>query len=179
MMADFSKIMKKRPEYVSIGIITKAHGLKGEVVVVPITDDLRQLEKLKSIMIKDPAGEHKPFNIERARIISDRIVVKFENVNDRNSALILTGSIIDKRLSDCDALPSDEYYIFDLIGLKVKTTRDLWLGKIIDVLTLPANDVYVVQDGANEYLIPAIKDVIKKVDLEQEYVLIEPLDGLF
>ena len=60
----------------------------------------------------------------------------------------------------------------------MKTTDDVWLGEIVDVLTLPANDVYVIQDSLNEYLIPAIKDVIKKVDLEHGYILIEPMDGL-
>lgn len=170
--------MKKRPEYVSIGIITKASGLKGEVVVIPITDELQQFEKLKRISIKDQNGERKSFIIERARLISHRFIIKFENINDRDSALTLKGLYIDKRSTECEALPPDEYYIFDLIGMKVKTTEDVWLGEITEVLTLPANDVYVIQDGSDEYLIPAIKDVIKKVDLEQEYILIEPLDGL-
>ncbi len=170
--------MKKRPEYVSIGIITRPHGVKGEVVVIPISDQIQQFEELKKISLIDQSGERKSFIIERARVISNRMVVKFENINDRDAALALKGLYIDKRLNEYEALPADEYYIFDIIGLKVKTTDDVWLGKIIDVLILPANDVYVIRDGSNEYLIPAIKDVIKKVDLEQEYILIELMDGL-
>ena len=81
-------------------------------------------------------------------------------------------------LAIVDKKPDDEYYIFDLIGLKVKTADNPCLGEVTDVLTLPANDVYVVRDGSKEYLIPAIKDVIKKIDLDQEYILIEPIDGL-
>ena len=106
------------------------------------------------------------------------LIIKFENIDDRDSALKLRGLYIDKFSDECEALPPNEYYIFDLIGLQVKTTDNVWLGEITDVLTLPANDVYIVQDGSNEYLIPAIKDVIKKVDLEQGHILIEPLDGL-
>jgi len=60
----------------------------------------------------------------------------------------------------------------------VRTAENLCIGEVIDVLTLPANDVYVVKDGSKEYLIPAIKDVIKKIDLEEEFILIEPIDGL-
>jgi len=170
--------MRNRPEYVSIGMIARAHGVKGEVVVIPITDELQQFEKLKQVSLQDSQGERNFFAIERVRIISQRVIIKFENINDRNSALKLSGLYIDKRSDECEALPPDEYYIFDLIGLKVKTTDNVWLGEIIEVLALPANDVYVVQDGVNEYLIPAIKDVIKKIDVEQEHILIEPLDGL-
>ncbi len=170
--------MRKRPEYISIGIIAKAHGVKGEVVVVPITDDLQQFEKLKQVSLKDHQREREFIAIERVRILSGRIIIKFENIDDRDSALKLRGLSVDKRSAECEALPPDEYYIFDLIGLKVKTTEDVWLGEITDVLSLPANDIYVVQDGAKEYLIPAIKDVVKKIDLEGEHILIEPLDGL-
>lgn len=170
--------MNKRPEYVSIAIISRAHGVKGEIVVIPISDEIQQFEKLKSISISDQKGERNSFNIERARVTTNRIIIKLKNIDDRDAALALKGFYLDKHSSECETLPADEFYIFDLIGLKVKTTDDVWLGEIIDVLTLPANDVYVIQDGSNEYLIPAIKDVIKKVDLEHEYILIEPMDGL-
>ncbi len=170
--------MRKRPEYVSIGMIARAHGVKGEVVAVPSTDDLQQFEKLKQVFVKDQQGERKLFAIERVRVISERIIIKFESIDNRDSALQLRGLFIDKRSDECEALPPDEYYIFDLIGLKVKTTDHVWLGEITDVLTLPANDIYVVHDGVREYLIPAIKDVIKKIDLEGEHILIEPIDGL-
>lgn len=159
-------------------MIVKAHGIKGEVVVIPITDELQQFEKVKQVSLQDHQGRRKFFAIERVKVAPDRIIIKFENIDDRDSALELKGWYIDKLSDECEALPADEYYIFDLIGLKVMTTANVWLGEIIDVLSLPANDVYVVQDGANEYLIPAIKAVIKKVDLEQEHILIEPLEGL-
>jgi 16S rRNA processing protein RimM len=170
--------MKRRPEFVSIGIVTKAHGLKGELVITPITDEPQQFEKLKNISLKDQAGERKTFTLERVNIKPNRIILKLKNINDRNHALTLKGLFVDKQMGEWEDLPPDEYYIFDLIGLQVKTTDNLYLGEIIDVLTFPANDVYVVNDGSREYLIPAIKDVIKKVDLEEEYILIEPLDGL-
>lgn len=170
--------MKKRPEFISIGLITKAHGVKGEMVVIPITDEPQQFEALENISIKYPEDERKFFTIERVSIKPDRILLKVAEINERSHALALKGLYIDKHLEEGEALPPNEYYIFDLIGLQVKTTDDVWLGEVRDVLILPANDVYVVNNGSREYLIPAIKDVVKKVDLEQEYILIEPIDGL-
>lgn len=170
--------MKSRPEYISIGRIIKAHGIKGEVVVVPLTDDLHQFEHLKLIALRNSQAERHFFNIERVRIDSNRILIKFDTIDDRDSAFRLKGWYIEKRTDECEKLPADQYYIFDLIGLKVKTTDNRWLGEVTDVLSLPANDVYVVHDGSKEYLIPAIKDVIKTVDLDEEYLLIEPIAGL-
>jgi len=170
--------MKKRPEFVSIGIITKAHGIKGEIAVTPITDNIQQFEQLKTISVKFQNGERGFFHIERVNVTTNRVIFKLENIKNRDEALTLKGLHIDKHIENCQELPPNEYYIFDIVGLKVKTTTDTWLGEVTDVLTLPANDVYVIHDGSNEYLIPAIKDVIKKIDLEEEYVLIEPLDGL-
>jgi 16S rRNA processing protein RimM len=170
--------MKERPKFVSIGIIGKPHGVKGSIIVIPITDELEQFKTLRIISIQDQKGERQAFAIESVNIKSNSIILKLEGINDRNRALTLKGLYLDKDFDQSDELPIDEYYIFDLIGLKVIIGDTACLGEVIDVLTLPANDVYVVSDGAKEYLIPAIKDVIKKIDLEEEYILIEPIDGL-
>jgi len=170
--------MKQRPEFISIGMIFRPHGVKGEVKVIPTTDGLQQFEKLKLISIKKRHGKREFFKIEGARITTSKIILKLEGIDDRNNTLELLGLFIDKRFDECEELLPDEYYIFDLIGLQVKTIDNRWLGEVKEVLTLPANDVYVVKDGSNEYLIPAIKDVIKKVDLKKEIILIEPMDGL-
>lgn len=170
--------MKKRPEFVSIGIIIKAHGIKGEIVVLPTTDNVQQFKQLKIISVEFKNGEREFFPIERVNAKTNRIILKLEKIKDRDDALTLKGLNVDKHIQDCQELPPDEYYIFDIVGLRVKTTSDTWLGEVTDVLTLPANDIYVVEDDSNQFLIPAIKDVIKKVDLEEEYILIEPLDGL-
>lgn len=170
--------MKERPKFVSIGIIGKPHGVKGSIIVVPITDELEQFKTLTTISIKDQKGERQAFAFEWINIKSNSIILKLEGINDRNQALSLKGLYLDKYFDENEQLPADEYYIFDLIGLKVITMDNTCLGEVVDVLTLPANDVYIVSDGAKEYFIPAIKDVIKKIDLEEQYILIEPIDGL-
>ena len=170
--------MKERPEYLSIGIISKPHGVKGGLVVIPITDEIEQFETMQEISVLDREGGRKNFSIEWIKINSQKIILKLEGIDDRNQAITLKGLYLDKYFDKDYNLPQDEYYIFDLIGLKVRTAENLCIGEVIDVLTLPANDVYVVKDGSKEYLIPAIKDVIKKIDLEEEFILIEPIDGL-
>jgi len=170
--------MKARPQFISIGIITKPHGVKGAIVVVPITDEIDQFEALPEISIQDREGERTSFSVEWVKVQSPKIILKLDEINDRTQAFALKGSYIDTPFDGNHKLPIDEYYIFDLIGLKVRTAENPCLGEVTDVLTLPANDVYIVSDGSNEYLIPAIKDVIKKISLDEEYILIEPIDGL-
>lgn len=170
--------MKKRPDFVSIGVISKAHGIKGEVSITPITDELQQYEELHEVYLNMKQKRREKHTIERGNVRNNKIVVKFFGIDDRDAASALKGAIVEKRGEDCKLLPRDEYYIFDLIGLKVYTVEGMYLGEIAEVLTLTANDVYIVRDGEKEFLIPAIKDVIKKIDLEKETILIDPIDGL-
>ncbi len=170
--------MKERPEFISIGIITKAHGIKGEVLVSSLTDNPEQFEKLKHVFVAQENENRSEISIQRVRGKNDRFIIKFNGVDNRNQAESLQKCLIEKRLDDVDELPADEYYIFDLMDLKVYTTDFQLLGRIKDVLSLSANDVYVVQGENKEYLIPAIKSVVKKVDLEKEIVLVEPIEGL-
>lgn len=170
--------MKKRPEFITIGKIVNAHGIRGEVIIEPMTDDLQQFNTIKEVYLSWKHQPRRLFTIERARGTANKIVIKLAGINDRNAALGLKGIILEKRLADCPALPPDTYYIFDVIGLNVKTVDDRWIGQISDVLTLPANDVYIVTDGQREYLIPAIKAVIKQIDVDRELVIIDPIEGL-
>ncbi|MBC8181935.1 16S rRNA processing protein RimM [candidate division KSB1 bacterium] len=170
--------MKKRPEFISIGIITKAHGIKGEVLVSSLTDNPEQFETLKHLFITRQDGNRSEISIQQVRGKNDRFIIKISGIDNRNQAESLQKCLIEKRLEDVEDLPVDEYYIFDLIDLNVYTTDFQLLGRIKDVLSLSANDIYVVQGESKEYLIPAIKSIIKKIDLKKEIVLIEPIEGL-
>jgi 16S rRNA processing protein RimM len=170
--------MKERPEFVAIGNVARAHGIKGEVQVNPLTDELQQFKTLQQVYLRSNKGERELLKVERARVQNDKVILKFEGIDNRTDAADLKDSRIEKQFDPDVPLLPDEYYIFDLIGLVVKTTENRLLGEITEVLTLPANDVYVVQNGAKEYLVPAIKDVIKQVDLDAGTLLIQPIDGL-
>jgi len=170
--------MKERPEFISIGIISKAHGIKGEVLVSSLTDNPEQFQKLKQIFLKQQDGSRSRISIQQVRQKNNQFIIKFRGIENRNQAETLQKVLIEKKIEDGDVLSPDEYYIFDLIGMKVYTTDNQILGVVKDVLTLPANDVYIVQSENKEVLIPAIRSVVKKIDLEKELILIDPIDGL-
>lgn len=170
--------MKERPEFVSIGYITRAHGIKGEVIVFSITDDPDQFQSSREFFISDGQDLRQKVVIERVRARKGNFVMKFQGINDRNAADEICRRYLQRKLGENENLAPDEYFIFDLIGLVVKTVDGKEIGTIADVLNLPANDVYVVRNNSDEILIPAIKSVVKRVDLENEVVYIEPMEGL-
>ncbi|NOZ61192.1 MAG: 16S rRNA processing protein RimM [Calditrichaeota bacterium] len=170
--------MKPRPEFVSIGYVSRAHGIKGEVAVFPITDDPEQFMRPMEFFLSDDQDSRERIVIERVRARKGSFIVKIRGINDRNAAEEICHRYLQRRLSDDENLAQDEYFIFDLIGLTVKTIDGVDLGIIADVLVLPANDVYVVRKNSREILIPVIKSVVKRVDLENEVVYIEPMEGL-
>lgn len=171
--------MKDRPEFISIGRVSKAHGIKGEVIVFPITDNADQFRRPMEFFLSNGSQIRDRIEIEKVREQKGRFIVKLRGFDDRDSAESIRGFYIERRLESDEKLDPDEYYIFDLIGLNVFTTAGEKIGTIGDVLSLPANDVYVVRNNSQEILIPAIKSIIKRVDLENELVLIEPMEGLF
>ena len=99
-------------------------------------------------------------------------------MDSRVAAERLTGAYINIEREECQELPENTYYAFELVGLEVITTDGRRLGVLEEVLEYPANDVYVVMDGPKEYLIPAVAEIIKKVDIKNRVMKIEPMEGL-
>lgn len=115
--------------------------------------------------------------MERHRTVSGKTVVKLSGVDDRNASEALRGKLLEVPEADLMALPADTYFQHQVVGLTAMTTDGTKLGAVIEVLRTRSNDVYVVR-GVREYLIPAISDVIKVVDLQNGRLVIEPIPGL-
>lgn len=164
-------------QLISIGVVIKAHGIQGELDMIALTDDPEQF-KVGTAVHLNLKGEYKRYKIEKVRSVPHKMILKLEGVDDRTTAQSLKGAYLEKERGELHELTEDEYFIFDLIGLTVKTLAGAYLGKLTDVWTLTANDVYIVHDGEKELLIPAIKDVIEKVDLDRKEMIIVPIDGL-
>lgn len=162
---------------ITIGKITRTRGLKGEVVISPYTDDPDRFFLLKEVWV---SGEKvsKIFQIEKVKKFKQKIFLKFQEINSPEAAKPLVNSFLEIDKENLLPLPQNRYYIFDIIGLKVLTTQKEKIGIIKDVVNLPANDVYVVRKGEKEYNIPAVKEVVKEIDLEKKIMIIEPLKGL-
>lgn len=170
--------MRKLPEWVSIGCVTGAHGIKGELKVTPWTDDPQRFRLLKEVTVLSSTGSKGLYQIESVRFPHKSMLLKLKEVSDRTTAETFKGSELKIPREECVQLPPDHYYHFELVGLKVESVEGQFIGIIKDVMDLPANDVYVVEGADKEILIPAIKDVVKQIDLESGIMKIFLLDGL-
>lgn len=165
-------------DLLQVGVITTTHGVRGEVKVFPTTDDPMRFKKLKQVVL-NTGSEKIQMEIEGVKFFKNLVILKFkgmDNINDvekyRKKSLYVTREHAVK-------LNKDEYFIADLIGLAVHSDEGEDLGKITDVMQTGANDVYVIQkDGAAELLLPAIKDCVKQVDIENGTMEVHLLKGL-
>ena len=160
-----------------IGTIVKPQGIKGEVKVKSVSPDPDRFNDLDSVYIK--SEKIQTYSIENLRISNGFVFLKFVQVNSRNDAELLRGKellISEDQLID---LEDDEYFVHELIGCRIVSEEGRPIGEIEDIIEGNSNDIYIVKspDG-HEYLIPAIKDVVKKVDITARQVTIHVLDGL-
>lgn len=165
-------------EYINIGKIVNAQATKGEVRVVPLTDFPERFFKMKEALVNNK-GKLTTYHIERAWEHKTFIILKFAEVTDMNGALALKNTFIQIPESQLMKLAPNNYYIHQLEGLQVYTEDGLLLGKLQEVISTGANDVWVVgnQEG-KEILLPAIKQVIKQVDIAVGRVVVVLPEGL-
>ncbi len=165
-------------DLLQVGIITSTHGVRGEVKVYPTTDDSRRFRRLKEVVL-DTGREKLNLEIEGVKFFKQFVILKFkglDNINDiekyRQKSLYVTRK-------NAVRLQRDEYFIADLIGLKVQDEDGTELGTVKDVIETGANDVYEVEmaDGRS-LLLPAIKQCILNVDVENGMMQVHVLEGL-
>lgn len=166
--------MKK--QYLEAGKIVSVHGLKGEVKVMPYMDVpelLCEFDRLFMGKNRDEVG------VERARVFKNMVIMKLEGTDTPENAEKLRNKLLYIHRDDLE-LDEDTYFIQDLIGMTVKNAETGFeYGEIADVMQTGANDVYVVKGADREYLVPAIPDVVKSTDVENDVMTIIPLEGLF
>lgn len=165
-------------EYFELGQIVNTYGIKGFVKVVPFTDDVKRFEDLKSIYI-DYKGELILVNIEEVSYSKANVLLKFKEFPNINMVEKFKNCYLKIDRKDAVRLPKNTYFIADLIGLEVYTEEGRLLGKVDDIFRTGSNDVYVVKDElGKQILLPAIKEVIKNVDIENKKILVNLIKGL-
>ena len=165
-------------DLLQVGIITSTHGVRGEVKVYPTTDDPRRFRRLKEVVL-DTGREKLNLEIEGVKFFKQFVILKFkglDNINDiekyRQKSLYVTRK-------NAVRLQRDEYFIADLIGLKVQDEDGTELGTVKDVIETGANDVYEVEmEDGRSLLMPAIKHCILNVDVENGMMQVHVLEGL-
>jgi len=166
-------------QYITVGRILSPWGVKGQVKVEPLTDDIKRFKNLKEVFYEEE-NNLKKLNIEEVIFIRNAfVIIKFQGIDDRNEAEKYRNVYIMVDRKDAVKLPKGRYFICDIIGLKVYTLEREYLGEITNVIQTGANDVYVVKSNEDkEILIPAIKEVVKNIDVEKGYMFIYPMEGL-
>lgn len=162
----------------TIGRIVNTHGVKGELRVIPTTDDIKRFEKLKTVYVYQK--ELKEYEITGIRYHKAFVLLKFKGVDTLDDAEMLKNATLKINRKDSLPLQEDEYYIGDLYNLAVETEEGRVLGILQDILYTGSNDVYVVKhpETGKEILIPAIKQCIKQIDLTHKKMTVHLLEGL-
>jgi len=165
-------------DLLQVGVITDTHGIRGEVKVFPTTDDPARFSDLDEVIL-DLGREKKVLHVAGVKYFKQYVILRFKEFNDINQVEPFCKKSLWVTRENAVPLEEDEYYIADLIGLKVISDEGVELGEIEDVLHTGANDVYEVK-GVNgkEILLPAIKDCILAVDLQKGTMTVHILKGL-
>ena len=164
---------------INYGRITRPHGLKGEVVLIPFSRRPDNLPGINYIYIdREDSGEPDRLTVSGCRLHKGAAIVKLEGVDSIDDAEGLRGSEVLVDTDELEGLEEDEYYWFDLIGLGVYTEDGAFVGKVEDLIDRAEQSVLIVRNGGVETLIPLAEPIIKEIDLESSKIVITPVDGL-
>ena len=166
-------------DLLQVGVITSTHGIKGEVKVFPTTDDPTRYSYLKDVIL-DTGKEKIDLKVSGVKYFKQYVIVKFKGINDINDIEKYKGSTLWVTRENAVPLEENEYFIADLIGLKVVTDEGEEFGELTDVMQTGANDVYVVEayKDKQEVLLPVIDECVLDVDLEKGIVTVHIMEGL-
>ncbi len=166
-------------ELIFIGQVVSAHGVKGELRVIPYSDFPERCYELKNVRL-DISGKITCHEVEHARLHGSMWIVKLKKIESREEAGELKGTGLYILPEERVALPPDRYYFDEIIGLEVYTEQGEYLGAVIDILPGGGQDVYVVngEKEKNNILVPAVKEVIRNVDFEAGRLTVVLPEGL-
>ena len=164
-------------DLLKVGVITTTHGVRGEVKVFPTTDPERFLDL--EYVILDAGREMKKLEIRNVKFFKNLVILKFDGIDNINDIEMYKGRDLWVPREEAQELDEDEYYIGDLIGMEVVLEDNTHFGTLKDVMETGANDVYVVETSeGEEILLPAIRDCILDVNVEEKRMTVHVLEGL-
>lgn len=162
----------------AIGEIVKTRGLRGCLKVLCYVETKNTFSDLKFVYIEQTSGQKKRFELKKIDVAGNILFVELEGIPDVESAQALVGCKIFLPEDMQEKLPEGEYYWRDIIGLDVYNEDDNYIGKIESVFPTGSNDVYVCKSAEREILLPAIADVIRKIDINRRVMIVRLLEGL-
>lgn len=165
-------------DLLQVGVITSTHGVRGEVKVFPTTDDVKRFKKLKQVIL-DNGKEQLELEITQVKFFKNLVILKFKGIDSINDVEKYKGKNLLVTRENAVKCEKDEYFIADLIGIKAVTEEGQEIGEVADVIQTGANDVYVVKrSGKKDLLLPAIKECILSVDMQERIMQVFVMPGL-
>ena len=165
-------------QLLQVGVITQTHGVHGEVKVFPTTDDPERFLDLEYVIL-DAGKEKKKLEIQSVKFFKQFVILKFKGINNINDIEKYKRCPLLVDRENAVELEEDEYFIADMIGMSVVTEDGEIFGTLKDVIETGANDVYIINSKKHgEVLIPAIKECILDVNVQEGKMLIRLMDGL-
>lgn len=166
-----------------MGRIWRAHGLQGEVKVIPETDEPERFEDLPVVFIGRTPSTAEPLDVESVRYQSAKkgtlVILKLDTVDSKDDADALREAMVYARLDDVPPLEEDEYFLHDLIGLRAVLEDGEEIGVVDSVMELPAQDLLVIsRKDRKPALVPAVSEFVVNIDLDAGQILIRPIEGL-
>ena len=165
-------------DFLKVGVITTTHGVRGEVKVYPTTDEPERFLELDHVLL-DTGKEFRDLEIKNVRFFKNLVILKFKGIDNINDIEKYKGHDLWMPREEGQELDEDEYYIADLLGLRVILDDGTEFGTLKNVMETGANDVYIIDTNAHgEVLVPAIRECIQDIDLEKNTMTIHLMKGL-
>jgi len=166
-------------QYVLVAKIIKPHGVRGGVKVFPYSKCPDSLAKYKELVLADSGGSFvKSFTVNRVQSQGNIAILQLEGVTTKEEAADLIGHQLWVSKADIPKLTEDEYYWFELKGLRVVTVDGVEVGVVTSVFNTKAHDILVVTGNKKEYLIPVLGNIVQGRDATGQNLIIEPMPGL-
>lgn len=170
--------MRQLDEWIEAGAVLRPHGIRGEVIVDLKVDLLGCFFEGLEVRALTPKGDELRLRLDSAREHKGRLIAGFADVDTREAADDLRGYRLWLTREQVGPLDEDRWFVQDIVGMNVSADDGRSLGTLVEVLNMPANDVYVVRGKLGEILLPAIDDVIRDVDVESGEMVVHLLEGL-
>ena len=166
------------PELFTIGQVTKPHGVRGTVRVIPETEFSEQFENLKSVFLRCVNGEILTLNIKDVKNSNRFILLAFDGIDDRDDAETLRDAQVLIERDEYEKLSNNGLFFSDIRGFDVFSHDDVFIGQLEDVESYPAHDIFIIKTNEKSIMVPAVPEFVKNIDTRQQKITIHLIDGL-
>lgn len=160
-------------ERIYIGKVGAAHGVRGEIRLVPLSDVPGRFQSLGRVYWIGPGGLERSLHVAGCRPANQYYLVSFEEITTREQAARLTNGYLALPRGERGTLPPEQYFLDQVIGLKVETEEGRFLGRVTTIWQTGSNDVYEIHGPEGERLLPAMQNIILRIDLQEQRMIVQ------